>query len=104
MGVPTVTLAGSTYVAQVGRDIMTRLNLEVFVADTPEEYVAKACAFASQRDALGQIRRSLRQRMLTSSLCDPIRFTREVEQALRWIWKDACGLTPDTRQGDEPRR
>jgi len=61
-----------------------------FVASTPGEYVAKACAFASQRDALGLIRGVLRERLLSSCLCDPSRFTRELEQALRWIWSDFC--------------
>jgi tetratricopeptide (TPR) repeat protein len=90
MGVPTVTLTGPTYVAQVGKAIMTRVGLGIFVADTVDEYVAKACAFASQREALGRIRQSLRPQLLSGSLCDPARFTRELEQALRWIWKDTC--------------
>ena len=90
MGVPTITLAGSTFVAQMGRAILARLGLEAFVASTPGEYVAKACAFASQRDALGLIRGALRERLLSSCLCDPSRFTRELEQALRWIWSDFC--------------
>jgi predicted O-linked N-acetylglucosamine transferase (SPINDLY family) len=90
MGVPTITLAGSTFVAQMGRAVLARLGLEAFVASTPGEYVAKACAFASQRDALGLIRGVLRERLLSSCLCDPSRFTRELEQALRWIWSDFC--------------
>jgi protein O-GlcNAc transferase len=90
MGVPTVTLAGPTFVSQMGRAIVTRVGLEAFVAHSPAEYVAKVCAFAPQREALGQIRQSLRQRMVSSNLCDPNRFTRDLEQALRWIWKDTC--------------
>jgi protein O-GlcNAc transferase len=90
MGVPTVTLSGPTYVAQVGKALMTSLGLEAFVAHDPAEYVGKVCAFASQREALGQIRQTLRQRMLSSSLCNPNRFTRDLEQALRWIWEDTC--------------
>ena len=90
MGVPTVTLTGPTYVAQVGKALMTSVDLEIFVAHSPAEYVAKACAFASQREALAQIRQSLRQRMLSSSLCDPVRFTREMAQALRQIWRACC--------------
>jgi hypothetical protein len=90
MGVPTVTLTGPTYVAQVGKALMTSVGLEIFVAHSPAEYVDKACAFASQREALAQIRQSLRQRMLSSSLCDPVRFTREMAQALRQIWRACC--------------
>ncbi len=91
MGVPTITLTGPTYVAQVGRAIMARLGLEAFVANTLDEYVSKAVAFASQVDALARIRRSLRPLLLSSSLCDPARFTRELEQALRQTWQMSCG-------------
>ncbi len=90
MGVPTVTLSGPTFVANMGKDILLRLGLEAFVADSPEQYVCKAIAFASQVDALARIRRSLRSLMLSSSLCDPARFTREMEQALRQIWRSCC--------------
>jgi predicted O-linked N-acetylglucosamine transferase (SPINDLY family) len=90
MGVPTVTLSGPTFAANMGKDILLRLGLEAFVADSPEQYVSKAVAFASQVDALARIRRSLRPLMLSSSLCDPARFTREMEQALRQIWWSCC--------------
>ena len=80
MGVPIVTLTGPTYVAQVGLDILSRLGLEFFVARTPDEYVAKACAAASQLEPLASIRGRLRGMMLDSPLCDPNRFTHELEQ------------------------
>jgi predicted O-linked N-acetylglucosamine transferase (SPINDLY family) len=90
MGVPIVTLKGQTYVAQVGTDILTRLGLDFFVAHTPEEYVDKACAAASQWEALASLRRGLRGMMLASPLCDANRFTRELEQAYRQMWRRWC--------------
>jgi predicted O-linked N-acetylglucosamine transferase (SPINDLY family) len=88
MGVPIVTLSGRTCVARVGRGILRRVGLEVFAADTLDEYVAKAVAFAGQAEALGDIRRGLRECMLQSPLCDPGRMAREIEAAYRGMWRD----------------
>jgi protein O-GlcNAc transferase len=71
MGVPILTLTGQTYVSRVGLSLLKRLGLEVFASSNAEEYVIKACSFASQIDALAQIRQSLRAMMLASPLCDP---------------------------------
>jgi predicted O-linked N-acetylglucosamine transferase (SPINDLY family) len=90
MGVPIVSLAGQTYVSQVGLDILTRLGLEAFAARTPDEFVAKACAAASQPESLAALRKGLRERMLASPLCDPGRFTRELEEAYRRMWRTWC--------------
>lgn len=90
MGVPIVTLTGHTYVAQVGQDILSRLGLKFFVARTPDEYVDKACAAVFQLEPLASIRGRLREMMLASPLCDPNRFTRELEQAFRTMWRTWC--------------
>lgn len=90
MGVPIVTLTGDTFVSRMGLSILSRLGLEFFSAPSPEEYVAKASAFALQLDALEQIRSALRSRMLNSPLCDPRRWAREVEEAFRFMWRRWC--------------
>jgi predicted O-linked N-acetylglucosamine transferase (SPINDLY family) len=90
MGVPIVSLAGQTYVSRVGLDILTRLGLEAFAARTPDEFVAKACAAASRPESLAALRRGLRERMLASGVCDPGRFSRELEEAYRWMWRARC--------------
>ena len=90
MGVPTLSQVGDLYVSRVGLDVLYRVGLEAFVANSPEEFVAKAVAFAGQWDCLEAIRRSLRPLMLSSPLCDARRWTRDIEAALRGIWTDAC--------------
>lgn len=87
MGVPIVTLNGTTYVAQVGRNIMTQLGLETFVALHPDEFVAKACAFATQPAELACIRAALRDLMLDSPLCRPQGLARELESLYREMWR-----------------
>lgn len=90
MGVPTLTLNGATYVARVGRNIMTQLGLDVFAANSPDQFVAKAVALAEQMPFLEKLRASLRQRMRASTLCDPQRYARELEAAYRHMWMQWC--------------
>jgi protein O-GlcNAc transferase len=90
MGVPFVTLTGQTTVSRVGLDILHRLGLEVFAASVPQEYVAKACAFARQSRELAEIRTSLRSLMLQSPMCRPKRMAGELEEVYRRMWLRWC--------------
>jgi protein O-GlcNAc transferase len=83
MGVPVVTLAGKTHVARVGVSLLTHLGATDWIAATPDEYLAKACALAADRPRLAEIRAGLRQRMSASSLCDATGFTRGLETTYR---------------------
>ena len=87
MGVPIVTLTGQTCVSRTGRSILQRVGLDIFAADSADEYVAKAVSFACQPQALAEIRQALRTRMLQSPLCDPGRMARELEAAYRTMWQ-----------------
>jgi len=69
---------------------LTQLGLEVFAAETAQEYVTKAAALAGQIPSLVKLRTSLRQRMQASTLCDPERYAREVEAAYRHMWTQWC--------------
>ena len=95
MGVPTVTRAGETYVSRMGLAILTQLGLGAFVAETPETYVGRACAFAAQWDELAQLREGLRPYLLASSVCDPTHFARGFEGLLRDMWRDWCAGRED---------
>jgi protein O-GlcNAc transferase len=90
MGVPAVTLVGEPYVSRVGLTLLTRLGLEVFAAQSPAEYVAKATRFGASLEALASLRRVLRERMVVSPLCDPGRLARDLEQAFRLMWRRWC--------------
>jgi len=79
MGVPTVTLAGTTRVSRVGVSLNRSMGLEDFIAGTVEEYVAIAVARAGELDRLSELRGSMRERMHGTGLVDSVRFTRELE-------------------------
>src|SRR5207244_2348737 len=62
-------------------------------APNAEAYVAAAAALAADIPALAELRRSLRERMRASPLCDGPAFARKFEAALRALWRDWCGET-----------
>lgn len=81
MGVPVVTLAGSTHVARVGVSLLTHTGLTEWIAASPDEYVAIAAAAARDLPRLGELRRTLRDRLRAGPLCDAVAFTRGLEDA-----------------------
>jgi predicted O-linked N-acetylglucosamine transferase (SPINDLY family) len=83
MGVPVITLAGNRHAGRVGTSLLKQVGLSELVAADPNGYVSVAGKLAHDIDHLGRLRHSLRERMAASSLCDGIRFTRELEGAFR---------------------
>ena len=92
MGVPVVTLIGDRHTGRVGLDLLTRLDLSDLAAPDPAAYVATAAALARDLPRLRALRRTLRDRMRASSLCDGPGFARAFEQALRLMWQRWCAV------------
>lgn len=90
MGVPVITLAGSTPVSRVGLALMSQVGLETFVADNEQDYVRIALSWARDLESLATIRRTLRQRMQQAPFSDAVARTREVEAAYRQMWRTWC--------------
>jgi predicted O-linked N-acetylglucosamine transferase (SPINDLY family) len=85
MGVPIVTLVGETVVGRAGLSQAMNLGLAELVARTPDEYVERAVALASDLPALSELRRGLRSRMQASPLMNGDRFARNLEAAFRSV-------------------
>ena len=90
MGVPVISLTGQVHTSRVSFDILSRLGLEFFSAQSPTEYVNKAIALASKPEALTNIRATMRQRLAASPLCNYQVITNDIENAYRKMWKDYC--------------
>ena len=90
MGVPVITLRGDRHAGRVGASLLTQLGLTELIAGSVEEYVEIAAALAVDQARLGELRRSLRPRLATSSLCDAAAFARKIESAYRAIWQRWC--------------
>jgi predicted O-linked N-acetylglucosamine transferase (SPINDLY family) len=90
MGVPVVTLVGSTIVGRAGLSQAMNLGLPELVARTPDEFAKIAVALAMDSNRLGELRASLRARIEASPLMDAPRFARNLEAAYRSIWRRWC--------------
>ena len=90
MGVPVVTLRGNRHSARVGASLLGQIGLTGWIADSTEGYVDIALALAADSETLVVLRRSLRQRVAASSLCDGDGFARKMEDAYRTIWQRWC--------------
>jgi predicted O-linked N-acetylglucosamine transferase (SPINDLY family) len=94
MGVPVVTLVGSTVVGRAGLCQAMNLRLPELVARTPDEYVKIVLELCSDLDRLSELRAGMRARMKASPLMDAPRFARNLEAAYRRIWRRWCEGDP----------
>lgn len=91
MGVPIVSLIGTTHASRVGASILSNCDLFDLICQSPEEYVGKAVALAEHHELRAQLRQTMRGRMLCSPLLSEEWFTRKFEVALRAMWREYCG-------------
>lgn len=80
-GVPVLTLRGGDFYARIGVQGAMALGMPELVAETWDDYVAKAVAMASDIPALGALRERVRPALDASIYRDEPRFTRMMETA-----------------------
>lgn len=90
MGVPVVALRGDRHAGRVGASLLTAAGLETLIAETPEDYVARAASLAGDLDALAVLRAGLRERLAASPLTDAAGFAKSMEAAYRVMWRRWC--------------
>jgi predicted O-linked N-acetylglucosamine transferase (SPINDLY family) len=90
MGIPVVTLAGTSHVSRVGVTMLSSVGLEQCVAGDENDYVSTAVALATDTSGLQKVRSGLRERMLLSPLAHGARLTRFLEDAYAKMWEDYC--------------
>lgn len=83
MGVPAVTLRGSTTPGRVGAAILTQVGLPDLIASTEGDYIRIAATLAADRPRLETLRATLRGRFQASPLADGPAFARAMERTLR---------------------
>lgn len=90
MGVPVITLTGKRHSERVGTSLLSQVGLTGCIAASGEDYIARAAGLAGDKERLGELRATLRQKMAASALCDGGRITREIEEAYRAVWGSWC--------------
>lgn len=91
MGVPVVTIDGSWHAARVGASLLKCVGLDELVADGAHAYVRIAAGLAGDRARLGELHRTLRERMAGSALCDAGGYAARLGEAYRGMWREWCG-------------
>jgi len=101
-GVPVITyhrLSPSTHSHGVGSTLISRLGEEIsskLIAYNENEFISLAVSLAADIQKLQILRKSLREKLLTSKVCDGKSLTQELESNLIQIWKDYCDKVTTT--------
>ena len=90
MGVPFITLASRPSLGRFGSHNLQGAGHPEWIAESEEEYLAKAVALAGDLDRLAAYRAALRSEMERSPLRDETGFARKVEEAYRQMWRIWC--------------
>jgi protein O-GlcNAc transferase len=90
MGVPVIALKGQRHAGRVGASLLSAVGLDELIAPSIDAYIAKAVQLAADRHVMAALRKSLRDRMAASALCDATGLARAVEGAYRGMWRKWC--------------
>ena len=86
MGVPVLTLKGNNFVSRCGESINLNLKMSDFIAKNKTEYISKALSLTEDINNLVEIRKSLRQKALSSPLFDTEKFGQDFGDLLSNVW------------------
>ena len=90
MGVPIISLFGPNHASRVGLSLLSHVDLQQLAAASPEEYVNKAVALATEEALRIELRSTMRQRLQSSPLLNAENFAQKFEAAMRAIWNVYC--------------
>jgi len=90
MGVPVVTLTQPQMAGRQTEAFLRCLGEDGLVAEDKDRYVRIAAGLVGDRQRLVRYRAGLRESLRESALFDHVRFTRDLETALRGMWRNWC--------------
>ncbi len=93
MGVPTLTIAGSTAAGRSGAAILAHVGLHDFVAHDQIEFVGNTMKWATRLDDLLLLRQELRHRLLSSPIGQPSVVAQGFEDKMLEVWKRWCAVS-----------
>ena len=90
MGVPVLTVAGERFCGRHAAAHLASGGFSEGVAESADDLVKRAQELAGDFAALAELRKTLRQRLLDSRLCDALAFATDFYGALRAEWTALC--------------
>ena len=101
MGVPVLTLEGTSFISRQGVGLAMNAGLESWIARDQEHYVELAAKHASNLDEVSLVRAALRTRLSNSPILDSRRFAVHFSTAMRNIWQQWCSSTNGLGSGPQ---
>lgn len=96
-GTPLLTLAGATPQSRTGAGVLTGAQLPELVAESEEDYAARALAFARDPASLTALRERMLSERCEMPLFRPEDFTRQLERAyVHMVERDREGGAPES--------
>lgn len=89
-GVPVIALWGGNFAGRVAATLLSQIGAPDLVSASHEDYIRTACALAGDRARMAALRRNLGPRLRGSDLCDGAAYAKNVEAALRDMWRQWC--------------
>ncbi len=94
MGVPTVTFNGSTLASRAGASIVAHVDLDDFVGDSVEDFIARSVEIAEDIPRLSAIRQALRDRFNVSPWGRADLVAGNIDRACQLMWERYCSDAP----------
>ncbi len=94
MGIPTLTLPGTTPVSRMGAAILGAVDLTAFIATDKEDFVKKGVAWSANISELARIRADMRTHCASFSNQNPEQIAASIVQAFRIMWQRWCDGLP----------
>ena len=86
MGVPVLTLSGTTLLSRQGQGLLQSVGLRNWIATDLDEYVAQAIVHCKDFSKLEALRQRLRQQQIEFPIYDSKSFAKNLENALKKMW------------------
>ena len=86
MGVPVITLTGDVHAQRVSYSILKNIGREDTITYTSDDYIELAVNLATDIDFLVRTRKGISEALHQSVLCDPLKFTRQLENLYCEAW------------------
>jgi len=90
MGVPVITLPGELFSSRHSLTHLINAGLPECVATSRNNYIEIACRLATDTKHLAVLRKTLRDVMTSSPVCDGFGFTENLQNAFRTMWHEWC--------------
>ena len=94
MGVPVLTLAGTSLIARQGESMLINAGLDDWIAHSEDDYVAKALGYVQAFERWRDSRVGVRERLRSTPLFDSKRFAAHLGDAFEKMWAVATTSRP----------